>query len=137
MRIVYKITNTITGKIYIGSTAISIAKRWEGHLDSRWATPHLPLYRDILWYGEDKFKIEEIKKYPCSKKGYEGEVFWTSVYAKYFDLYNTNNKNRPFHRNGRYFKSFISACKKVKLEAENAKRIIPPPIPKRQTTLER
>ena len=55
---IYLITNTINGKKYIGQTSVSIAQRWRQHRwESRGDRSH-PLYRAIMKYGPDKFKVE-------------------------------------------------------------------------------
>ena len=49
---VYKITNNITGKFYIGSS-IDINKRWKSHINAS-KNPkynHLELYKDFNKYG--------------------------------------------------------------------------------------
>ena len=33
MGVIYKITNTINNKVYIGLTTVSIEKRWKGHMN--------------------------------------------------------------------------------------------------------
>ena len=56
---VYKITNTITGDFYIGSSK-DVKQRWMNHKKpSRWkAYPNNPMYQDIQKYGVDKFVFE-------------------------------------------------------------------------------
>lgn len=53
----YKITNQINNKIYIGITKLSVGERWEKHLkDSK--NPLYPLHRAIQKYGSDTFSLE-------------------------------------------------------------------------------
>lgn len=48
---VYLITNTISGKQYIGQTTQTLASRWAQHLrDTR--KSHLPLFSAIKKYGK-------------------------------------------------------------------------------------
>ena len=56
---VYKITNTITGDFYIGSSN-NVKKRWAAHKwPSRWNEhPNNPMYQDMQKYGVDKFVFE-------------------------------------------------------------------------------
>lgn len=56
---VYKITNTVTGEFYIGSSK-NVKRRWRDHRCSyNWKRlPNLPLYQDMQKYGVDKFKFE-------------------------------------------------------------------------------
>ena len=56
---VYRITNTITGDFYIGSSK-DVKKRWLEHkCKSTWKKqPNNPLYLDMKKYGLDKFVFE-------------------------------------------------------------------------------
>lgn len=56
--IIYKITNLIDGKVYIGQTIYSIESRWKGHLNKKSCCRFLK--NAILKHGKDNFKIEEI-----------------------------------------------------------------------------
>ena len=68
---VYKITNTVTGDFYIGSSK-NIKERWANHKrQSVWKKcPNNPMYIDMRKYGVDKFafqvlaevEIEKLKK---------------------------------------------------------------------------
>ena len=60
---IYKITNTITGDFYIGSSK-NIKRRWESH---KWKTtwkkyPNNPMYLDMQKYGLDKFDFQVIEE---------------------------------------------------------------------------
>ena len=56
---VYKITNTITGDCYIGSSK-DVKHRWTNHkCQSTWnECPNNPMYLDMQKYGVDKFEFE-------------------------------------------------------------------------------
>lgn len=56
---IYKITNTVTGDFYIGSSK-NIKERWKNHKKpSRWKQyPNNPLYKDMQKYGVDKFELQ-------------------------------------------------------------------------------
>lgn len=56
---VYKITNTITGDFYIGSSK-NVERRWRAHKEpSRWSNnPNNLLYCDFQKYGIDKFEFQ-------------------------------------------------------------------------------
>lgn len=60
---IYKVTNNITGDIYIGSSK-NIEKRWATHKClSMWKQhPNSKLYKDMASYGLDNFTIEVIEK---------------------------------------------------------------------------
>ena len=60
---VYKITNTITGDFYVGSSK-DVKQRWACHkCQSTWKNyPNNPMYLDIQRYGVDKFVFEILEE---------------------------------------------------------------------------
>jgi group I intron endonuclease len=58
--IIYKITNTINDKIYIGQTIRSLHFRWSQHKYATKKDVNTPLYKAIKKYGVKNFKIQEI-----------------------------------------------------------------------------
>ena len=60
---VYKITNTITGDFYIGSSN-DVKRRWAAHKwSSRWKRySNNPMYQDMQKYGTDKFVFEILEE---------------------------------------------------------------------------
>ena len=60
---IYKITNTITGDFYIGSSK-DIKRRWESHKwPSTWKKcPNNPMYLDMQRYSIDKFVFEILEE---------------------------------------------------------------------------
>ena len=60
---VYKITNTITGDFYIGSSK-NVKQRWACHkCNSTWENyPNSPMYLDMQQYGIDKFEFQVIEE---------------------------------------------------------------------------
>ena len=62
---IYKITNLINGKIYIGQTIQSIKDRWYRHVgNSKWLSQHevnMAIKRAIRKYGKENFKLELIE----------------------------------------------------------------------------
>lgn len=60
---VYRITNTITGKVYIGSTKYTKEYRWSTHLKDLKKGDSRPLYEDIRKYGIDAFDLTTLHKY--------------------------------------------------------------------------
>lgn len=57
---VYKITNQINGKIYIGITTISIEQRWRGHITQCNQGNKRHLYMAMRKHGIDNFFVEQI-----------------------------------------------------------------------------
>ena len=60
---VYKITNTITGDFYIGSSK-NVKVRWLHHkCQSVWKDhPNIPMYLDMRKFGVDKFAFEILEE---------------------------------------------------------------------------
>ena len=60
---VYKITNTITGDFYIGSSK-NVKERWAAHKrQSTWKKcPNNPMYIDMQKYGLEKFAFEILEE---------------------------------------------------------------------------
>ena len=65
---VYKITNTITGDFYIGSSK-DVKHRWAKHKClSKWKQcPNNPMYLDFQKYGTDKFEFEILEEVEIDK----------------------------------------------------------------------
>ena len=83
--IIYKITNNVNGKIYIGLTTESLERRWKGHLaHSKFSNKHL--YKSMRYYGVDNFSIEKIDSTDDFKKLGELERY-------YIKLYNSTDPN--------------------------------------------
>ena len=59
--IIYKITNNINNKVYIGLTTHSLENRWSKHLsEMRNINNNKHLYRAMRKYGIENFSIEKI-----------------------------------------------------------------------------
>lgn len=58
---VYKITNTVNGKVYIGITTKSVQSRWKAHLSNAFVkNVDYYLYKAMRKYGKEAFSIETI-----------------------------------------------------------------------------
>ena len=88
MSYIYKITNDINNKIYIGQTSRSIQERWKEHINSyKIDTLNRPLYNAMKKYGKEHFHIELIEE--CDNKIVsEREQFWIYAYNSYYEGYN-------------------------------------------------
>ena len=86
MGYIYKITNNVNQKIYIGQTRNLIKYRWQHHL---WKGNHpekpdtnYPLYRAMRKYGAENFQIEEIEE-TTDELLNEREIYWIQYYNSY------------------------------------------------------
>lgn len=89
MAYIYKITNQINGKIYIGKTMGSIESRWQEHVrdSNKKHCKNRPLYRAFNKYGIDKFSIEIIEQ--CDAEfASDRECYWIEYYGSFKYGYN-------------------------------------------------
>lgn len=62
----YKITNNLNGKTYIGQTIVTIQKRWNQHkANANKENPDMAISRAIKKYGHENFSIEELLMSEC------------------------------------------------------------------------
>ena len=64
--IIYKVTNSINGKLYIGQTTKSLDKRKAKHLSDANHLPIVPFHKALSKYGKDCFKWETLEE--CSSQ---------------------------------------------------------------------
>lgn len=73
---VYKITNKVTGKIYIGITNQGSGARYRHHwYESRIGEPS-PIHKSMAKYGEENFTLEVIDFAETYEELKEKEKFW-------------------------------------------------------------
>lgn len=87
---IYKITNTLNGKCYVGQS-VDIETRWHTH-KSKWAKriePNKALYRAFEKYGIENFSFEVLQK--CRKENLdEREEYWIKKFNAFGNGYNMN-----------------------------------------------
>lgn len=87
---IYKITNKIDGKSYIGQSR-NIEKRWQAHRTKSFQendhSYNTPFYRAIRKYGIDNFTFEIIEECKISELN-EKEKYWIQKYDTFFNGYN-------------------------------------------------
>ena len=86
---IYKITNNINNKIYIGKTLNSLEHRFNEHKrDSKKIhCSNRPLYSAMKKYGVNNFSIEVIESADVEKLS-ERETYWIEYYDSYKKGYN-------------------------------------------------
>ena len=101
---VYKITNTVTGDFYIGSSK-NIKQRWVSHkCKSTWnKCPNSPMYLDMNKYGLDKFEFEILEEVEIGQLKEAEQKFIETLKPTYN---NYNAKGLDFERYKEYHKEY-------------------------------
>jgi group I intron endonuclease len=81
--IVYKITNVINGKIYIGRTVKPLSYRWVDHLSETRRGSELLFHKAIRKYGEENFKVEELSKHDTDEELNAAEIAAIALYRSH------------------------------------------------------
>lgn len=89
MGYIYKITNKINGKVYIGQTKKTIEERFQEHLKKAKIHTNRYLYDAMNKYGYENFIISQIEKCPDNNLN-EKEIFWIAFYQSNNKLYGYN-----------------------------------------------
>jgi group I intron endonuclease len=119
---IYKITNEVTGMVYIGKTKHPIEHRWKQHCyDAKSTLQRFRLQEDILKYGKESFRIEKIDEANTDEEACEKEIYWIDFYkSRYPNGYNVSKggKNGGHMRKvknvetGEVFETMSDAVKK-------------------------
>ena len=80
--IIYKITNLINGKIYVGKTTKTAKERFKRHFYNH-KTGNTYLYKSMRKHGFDNFNIEIIEK---TENLNERESFWISELSPEYNM---------------------------------------------------
>lgn len=75
---VYKITNMVNGKIYVGKTS-NVNERWNKHIkiaENKEKKAYQYLHKSINKYGKENFKIEVLENGLAEQDAFEREKFW-------------------------------------------------------------
>lgn len=87
---VYKITNTVNGKSYIGKTIGEYKRRFAEHLSEAKLirSSNRPLYKAINKYGAAVFTIELIEDRISEEVCCDREIYWIEFYGTFKTGYN-------------------------------------------------
>lgn len=88
---IYKITNSVNDKVYIGQTIRTLESRFARHIDDAIKNPHTlnKFHRAINKYGKDKFSIELIDEANTQAELNKKEQYWIKKYNSIENGYNT------------------------------------------------
>lgn len=89
MAVVYKITNRITSKVYIGYTSLSVEDRWNQHkLDAFRKISNRKFYNAIRKYGTEVWDIETLLTTETVNEAKEHEIKYIMLHDSYNTGYN-------------------------------------------------
>ena len=90
MGFIYKITNKLNNKIYIGQTIKTVSKRFQQHKNNsnKDYFSQIVLYKAFNKYGIENFICETLEEVPNDKLD-EREKYWIEFYDSYFNGYNS------------------------------------------------
>lgn len=88
--VIYKITNSMNDKVYIGQTIRTIESRFARHINDAFGhvNSRLKLHRAMRKYGSDKFSIEKIDEATSQNELNEKEQYWIAKYDSMKHGYN-------------------------------------------------
>ena len=120
---IYKITNTITGDFYIGSSK-NVKRRLAAHKwPSKWNQyPNNPMYLDMKKYGVDKFEFEILEVVEPEKLKEAEQQFIETLQPSYNQM---NAKGLNIERRKEYNKKYkkeynqSDKCKESNKKAQN------------------
>ena len=85
---IYKITNNINKKIYIGQTIQDENIRWNHHIREASNGSDTKFHRALRKYGKDGFIWEVIEEVDNDKLN-EREIYWISYFDTFNNRYNS------------------------------------------------
>lgn len=87
--VIYKITNLINGKIYIGQTIQNLKDRWYRHCgySGSEGEQNMVIKKAVHKYGKENFTIEELESCQAVDLN-EKEKYWINYYNSYKEGYN-------------------------------------------------
>lgn len=142
MGYIYKVTNKINAKVYIGQTSRTIEERWREHITDAYGRDkesRFAFHRAILKYGKDAFLVEEIEECDSSELDAR-ERYWIEYYDAYHKGYNADfggrsNRGRPIYQyalDGTFIRGFETlgdakafvGCKNIMLSSAHPEKAI-------------
>lgn len=120
MAYIYKITNDINGKIYIGKTQFAIEKRFQEHCKDAFRSrmEKRPLYSAMRKYGIEHFSIELVEE---TDQPEEREKYWIEYYGSFKNGYNATKggDGKPYID----YDLVVSTYAELQSREETAKRL--------------
>lgn len=108
---IYKITNTINNKVYIGQST-DIRRRWTSHINvlnesnKNNNEKQYALHTAMQKYGSDNFLFEVIEECPVQDLN-DRECYWIKYYNSYLNGYNENKGGSVIRGRPKYVEQVI------------------------------
>lgn len=100
MAYIYKITNNINGKVYIGETTRTVQIRWNQHKTRVRNTQFTEyLYNAMRKYGIENFSVEQIRECPDEER-FKIETEYITKFRSYVGFDDCNGYNLVLSQNG-------------------------------------
>ena len=101
--LIYKITNKLNNKCYIGQTIVSADERWKQHQQhykgSHPNDQNKVLYQAMRKYGIENFTFEVIQdNIETFEQLDKAEIYWVDFYDSYYNGYNASKGGQAYHK---------------------------------------
>lgn len=83
--IIYKATNKVNGKVYIGQTIRTLNIRWKGHISEAKSRENCPFHCAINKYGAENFFVEKLCDCYTQEELNKKEVYYTDFYQAWIE----------------------------------------------------
>lgn len=112
MAFIYKITNLINQKVYIGKTETSVAHRFQQHLQesTKSRSQYRPLYRAMNKYGIENFVVETLEE---TSNPIEREIYYIAKYHSYIGDEQCNGYNATIGGDGRPYEFTVDEIQTI------------------------
>jgi group I intron endonuclease len=122
---VYKLTNTVTGKSYIGLTTVGLQERWIAHQSrARLGVRKSRIYVALAKFGTGAFRREVLAETVDREEGERLEAHFIGIHDTYRNGYNSNLGGTGFFEFPEEIRRKISEAQKGKIiSAESRARM--------------
>lgn len=76
---VYRLTNSVNNKIYVGATTDGAGARWNRHVQKANAGSDYPFHQAIREFGKDSFRLDVLEMCDTFEKMNEREAHWIAI----------------------------------------------------------
>lgn len=119
MGYIYKITNDVNNKVYIGQTKRSLDKRWEEH--KKYALEEdsqTKFYNAIKEIGVEHFELSLIEQVDSLQERNEREKYWITFYNSFENGYNSTRGGGCFEWDGASKQELYDKIIELRLEGK-------------------